>query len=282
MKKVLGRGLEALIPQELRESVSETERVKELGIDQIDPNPNQPRVRFETARLKELAESIKQNGLLQPVMVKRNGKRYQLVLGERRLKAARMAGLASIPAIVRDLNEEDCLKYALMENLQREDLNPIEEAMGYKALREKFGLSVKEIASMLGRDRSTVANSLRLLRLPESVRRMLEDGKLTAGHARAILALDGEDEQVRWAERVAEEGITVREVEKGSGRGRVKSRSRRRLDPQMKALEERLEMHLGTRVIIAPKRRGGLIRIEYYSNEELEGLLAKLGVIIDL
>ncbi len=279
-KKVLGRGLEALISQDLRESVAETERIKELSIDSVDPNPNQPRGRFDDDQLRDLAASIKNHGVLQPIVVRRIGDRYQLVIGERRCRASRMAGKTTIPAIVRTVSDDDSLKYALMENLQREDLNPIEEARGYRTLLERYGISVKEIGEILGRDRSTVANTIRLLNLPPPVIELIEAGKLKAGHARAILSIEGEEAQIEWARRVAEEGITVREVEQGgtSRRGWKRRRGIRKIDPAIRALEERLEMHLGTRVRITPRRRGGILTIDYYSGDELEGILQRMGI----
>ena len=242
-KKVLGRGLEALISPELRESVAETERIKELSVDLIDPNPNQPRGSFNEERLRELAASIRRHGVLQPVIVRREGERYQLVIGERRFRASKIAGRTTIPAIVRAVTDDESLKYALMENLQREDLNPIEEARGYRTLKELYGLSDREIGTMLGRDRSTVANSLRLLNLPDPVIVLIEEGQLKAGHARAILSIEGETAQLEWARRAAAEGMTVREVERGkSGRaGRKRPRGARRIEPAVQALEERLE-----------------------------------------
>jgi len=279
-RKVLGRGLDALISQDLRESVSETERVKELDLARVDPNPHQPRARFDEEHLRELAESIRLHGVLQPVVVRRSGERYELILGERRLRAAKLAGRTTIPAIVRDVGDAESLKYALMENLQREDLNPLEEAKGYELLRTEFRLSAKEIADMLGRDRSTVANSLRLLNLPETVRRLIADGSLTAGHARALLGIDGEAAQIEWARRVVSEGLTVREIERTAPgkRGARRPRGARRGSAEVRAVEEAMESHLGTRVRIAPRRSGGVISIEYYSNEELERILERMGL----
>ena len=283
-RKVLGRGLGALLSQDLRESVAETERIKELSIDLIDPNPNQPRGNFGEDQLRELAASIRSHGVLQPVIVRRDGDRYQLVIGERRFRASRMAGKSTVPAIVRSVTDDQSLKYALMENLQREDLNPIEEARGYRTLKERYGLSDREIGEILGRDRSTVANALRLLNLPGLVIDLIEEGKLKAGHARAILSIEGEAAQIEWARRVAEEGMTVREVEQrgGSRTGRRSRRGARRIDPAIQALEERLEMHLGTRVRITPRRKGGVLSIEYYSGDELEGILRRIGIDTNL
>jgi ParB family chromosome partitioning protein len=276
-KEVLGRGLEALLSQDLRESVTETERVKELDIGSIDANPHQPRERFDEERLGGLADSIRKHGVLQPVVVRRSGDRYQLVVGERRYRASVLAGRTTIPAIVRDVDEDETLKFALLENLQREDLTPVEEARGYAALRDEFGLSIKETAGLLGKDRSTVANTLRLLKLPARVIELLEKGALTAGHARAILAIEGEAKQVEWAERAISQGFTVRDMEKAAP-ARKGGKRRRTKDPNIAAIEERAELRLGTRVRIVQRRKGGAIHVEYYSDEELESILEKMGV----
>jgi ParB family chromosome partitioning protein len=284
MKKVLGRGIEALISQDLRESVSETERVKDLDIERIDPNPRQPRAHFDGDHLKELADSIRQNGVLQPIVVRRVGDRYELILGERRLRAAKLAGKPTIPAIVREVDDADSLRHALMENLQREDLNPIEEANGYQALKDGFGLAIGDIAEMIGKNRSTIANSLRLLNLPEVVKILIVEGKLTAGHARALLAIEGEGAQIEWARKIVSESLTVREIEQtapGKTRGK-KRRGLRKLSPEIQAIEEAIETHLGTRAKITPRSKGGILWIEYYSDEELERVLEKMGIRIPL
>jgi ParB family chromosome partitioning protein len=280
-KDVLGRGLGALLSADLKESVSETERIKELDLEDIDANPHQPREHFNDELLAELAESIKKHGVLQPVVVRRAGERYELVVGERRFRASRLAGKKTIPAILRDIDDDDSLKFAMLENLQREDLTPVEEARGYAALRDEFGLSVKEVAGILGKDRSTVANTLRLLNLPARVIELLEQGRLTAGHARAILSIEGEAGQIEWAERVVSQGFTVREIEEAAPAKKAKKKQRQ-ADPQLAAVEERAELRFGTRVKITPRRRGGVIAIEYYSTEELESILEKMGVDTDL
>jgi ParB family chromosome partitioning protein len=281
-RKVLGRGLEALISTDLRESVAETERVKELDVERIDPNPHQPRAKFDVGHLKELAESIKIHGILQPVVVRRAGGRYQLVLGERRLRAAKLAGKTTIPAIVRDVGDAESLKHALMENLQREDLNAIEEARGYELLKSEFNLAVKDIADMIGKDRSTVTNSLRLLALPDLIQSFIMDGRLTAGHARALLAIDDEAAQIAWARKIVSENLTVREIERAApGKpGTKRRRGLRKLSPQLRAIEEAIELHLGTRAKLAPRSKGGTLSIEYYSDEELEGILEKMGITL--
>lgn len=279
-RKVLGRGLDALISTDLRESVAETERVKELDIERIDPNPHQPRAKFDSGHLKELADSIKTHGILQPVVVRRAGDRYQLVLGERRLRAAKIAGKTTVPAIVRDVDDAESLKHALMENLQREDLNAIEEARGYELLKSEFNLAVKEIAEMIGKDRSTVTNCLRLLGLPDAVKSLIIEGKLSAGHARALLSIEGEEAQIAWAEKIVSESLTVREIERAApGKPRAKKRrGQRRLSAELQAVEEAVELRLGTRVKITPRGKGGILWIEYYSDEELESIIEKMGV----
>ena len=281
-KKVLGRGLEALIPRDIKENVSASEKVINLKVDEIAPNPHQPRQVFGENELQELAESIRENGILQPIVVRRSGSGYELVAGERRLRASRILELKEIPALVRDIDDENTLKLALLENLQREDLNPLEKAAGFKALKEELGVSTAEIARSLGKGRSTIANTIRLLKLPEEIRTMINRGSLTEGHARAILAIEGDSEKVKAAKRVVSEKLTVRDLEKGSqSRGRKKSR-RREVDPELRALEERLEIHLGTKVDIRPGKKGGVIRVRYYSNEQFEGVLENMGVDIPI
>lgn len=280
-KKVLGRGLEALIPLDIREGIDEREKVVELSLSRIDPNPNQPRKRFKEEELRELAASIEESGVLQPVVVRRKDGRYELVVGERRLRASRMAGKETVPAIVRDINERDSLKFALLENLQREDLNPVEAAYGYLSLKEDLGLSVQDIGKSVGKSRSAVANTMRLLNLPKTVIDLIISGDLTEGHARAILAVEGEARQAELAQQIITQGLTVREIEAAPG-GKRSSRSRRRgkrkEDPAVRDLEERLEARLGTRVRINPRKKGGVLTIEYFSNEQLEGILERIGI----
>ncbi|MBN2070788.1 MAG: ParB/RepB/Spo0J family partition protein [Candidatus Krumholzibacteriota bacterium] len=279
-RTVLGRGLEALISQDLKESVSETERVKELEIDSIEPNPYQPRAYFDEKQLGDLAESIRKNGVIQPIVVRRKGDRYQLIMGERRLRSSKIAGKTTIPAIIRDIKDRESLNFALLENLQREDLNPVEEGRGYKALRDEFGLSVKEISQLLGKDRTTVSNTIRLLSLPDKVLELIEKGSLKAGHARAILAVEGDEKRIEMALKVVEKGISVREVEIEVAPGKRKKRRRtaRKVDAAITALEERAEKHLGTRVRITPGKKGGTITVDYYSDDDLEAVLKIMGI----
>jgi len=279
-KKVLGRGLEALIPRDIKENVAASEKVIDLKVDQIDPNPHQPRQVFGEEELQELAESIRENGILQPIVVRRAGDRYELVAGERRLRASRILGLKEIPALIRDIDDENSLKLALLENLQREDLNPLEKAAGFKALKEELGVSTAEIGRALGKGRSTVANTIRLLRLPEEVKGLINSGQLTEGHARAILAIEGVEKQIEAAERVVNEELTVRDMEKSVSRKSPARKRKKEADPELRSLEERLEIHLGTKVQIKPGKKGGVLRIKYYSNEQFEGVLENMGMDI--
>jgi ParB family chromosome partitioning protein len=282
-KKVLGRGLEALLSQDMMESVSEREKIIELAIDRISYNPYQPRDSFDERRLKELASSIKRNGIIQPVVVRRKNDNYELVVGERRLRATRIAGKESIPAVVRELEEEDSLKLALMENLQREDLNPLEEARGYRMLKKRFGYSDHEIGGLLGKNRSTVANTLRLLKLPDEVKKLLESGKISAGHARAILSIEGDKAKIEWARKVARDNVNVRQLEREVSEKKGPSvRKHRQMDPHLSALKDALERHLGTKVGIRVRKKGGEITVHYYTEEGLEGILERMGLDLEL
>jgi len=210
-KKGLGKGLSALIP-----ALSEEKglKIEEIDLNEIKPNPNQPRQHFDEEAFKELVDSIKKMGVIQPIVVRAKGFEYELVAGERRWRAAKEAGLKTIPAVVKQVDEADSLEIALVENLHREDLNAIEEARAYQELIERFGLTQEELAEKIGKSRPAVANSLRLLSLPRSVQQLIIDGQLTAGHARAILAVKGEEKQLRLAEKIIGEGLSVREAEK--------------------------------------------------------------------
>src|SRR5436853_5478177 len=212
-KKVLGRGLGALIPQ--KESASlRAPGMLELALDQIAPNPYQPRKTFNEASIDELARSVRQHGIVQPLVVTRAGDKFKLIAGERRFRAAQKAGLATVPVVVKDdLKAGDALQIALIENIQREDLNPIEEAAAYHQLHEEFGLTQEEISRRVGKERSTVANFLRLLKLLESVKRLLASGQLSMGHARALLAVESAKKQEQLAERVVKRNLNVRQTE---------------------------------------------------------------------
>lgn len=288
-RQALGKGLGALIPEAILTTTGE--EVKKIAIEKISPNPYQPRRYFDPERLAELAASIKEHGVLQPLIVRRAGERYELVAGERRWRAAQQAGLTEVPAVVRELDEATMMKIALVENLQREDLNPLEEAQAYHRLMQEFHLTQEEVAQAVGKSRSAVANALRLLMLPAPIQESLARGEITAGHARAILAVEGEAAQVEAWRRILQGKLTVRQAENlgrtMSSTGETpagfhqetlrketeKERTLSRLSPELRALEDRLRERLGTKVQILPGRGKGRIEIEYYGDEDLERLI---------
>lgn len=272
-RKALGKGLNALLPA-LPSSGSDRVYM-ELPIERVIPNKYQPRTNFDQERLKELAQSIQSNGVVQPVIVRKVGQQYQLIAGERRWRAARLAGLKTVPAVVQEVSEYKTLELALVENIQREDLNPIEEASAYAALMEDFDLTQEEIALRVGKDRSSIANFLRLLKLPGEIKNQIQSGILSMGHARAILGIESEKEQLVLAERILSEGLNVRQTEQlirhwspRKGRKRTKTIAAG-IDPNVKAAERRLEEHFGTQVSIRPNGEKGKIEIYYHNGEDL-------------
>ena len=273
-RKALGRGLNAL----LRTVETTATGLEQVAIDQIDPNPFQPRRSFPADKLKELADSIRASGVVQPVLLRRSNGRYQLIAGERRWRAARLAGLAAIPAVVRDIGDRDALELALTENLLREDLNPIEAAHGYETLQQKHGLSHEEIAARLGLDRSTVTNTLRLLRLTPEVQEMITQGEISSGHARALLGLDSRPAQDQLARLIVKQGLSVRQVEnlvamRGlSRRKKPAAAEPPKLDANVRAAVLEMERTLGTRVRIRGNEKQGKIEISYFSAEDLNRL----------
>ena len=278
-RKALGKGLEALIPDAPMEAVGGL--VRELRVREIRRNEEQPRSRFDDETIAELAASIRTYGVIQPVVVRQlpTGV-YQLVAGERRLRAARLAGLEVVPAIVRDVGETGALELALVENLQREDLNPIDEAHGYESLMELSGATQADVSERVGRARSTVANALRLLELPPDVQDMLSEGELSAGHGRALLGFGTAEDVREGARKAAARGLSVRELEalsRGKKQRKKATRKRRTEDPVLREWEERLQRTLGTQVRIERMGIEGTIRIEYYSDEDLERILEALG-----
>jgi ParB family chromosome partitioning protein len=271
-RKALGRGLSALLREV--ETTAAVAGLEAVALDLIDPNPFQPRRAFPEASLKELADSIRSSGVVQPILLRRAEGRYQLVAGERRWRAARLAGLEKIPAVVRDLTDLEALELSLTENLLREDLNPIEAAHGLEALQQRHGLSHEEIAKRLGVNRSTVTNTLRLLRLPREVQEMVAKGELSAGHARALLALDSPAAQMKLARTIVERGYSVREAEEIVAWETAPAEAQPaaaadKLDPNVRAAVVELERTLGTRVKIVGDAERGRIEIKYYSAEDL-------------
>lgn len=283
-RKVLGRGLSALIPVPAAiEQPQPGETVTDVAIDGIDANPFQPRKHIDDDRLKELSESIRNDGVLQPVVVRRKGSKYELIMGERRLRAARLAGVATIPVVIRDVSDADALRLAIVENIQRENLNAIEEAYAYRRLISEFNVSQANVAGMVGKDRSSVANIIRLLNLPEEVQALIQDGSLAAGHARALLALTTQKEQLALARRIIDENMSVRQVESEVGIAKAKKTGaapRRKDKPAYLAdLEKAFANHLATRVAIDEKRGGkGRILIEFYSYDDFERLALLMNV----
>lgn len=283
-KRVLGKGLESLIPGV---SLDQEERLKELKLNEIRPNRYQPREKFAQAEMQELVSSIKEKGVVQPILVRwqpaetAGGGEYEIIAGERRLRAAREAGLKKIPVIIREASEEEMLEISLLENIQREDLNSLEEAEALQRLLDEFQLTQEELARRLGKERSTLANTLRLLKLPVEVQREVREGTISAGHARALLALPGALKQKKLASHIKKHRLSVRETEKlvenlkqnlgikkrGGGLTAQK-------DSQLQAIENQLCRLFGTQVAITTRgQRGGRIQITYYSQEDLERLL---------
>ena len=271
-KKVLGRGLEALIPQPAETPQSE------IDIDRIVPNPSQPRLNLDEERLEELAASIREHGILQPILVRPFENGYQLIAGERRLSAAQRAGLLRVPVVIRDVPDEHLLELALIENIQREPLNPIEEAQAFQNLMDTTKGSQEQISEKVGKDRSTIANSVRLLKLPSAVKLLVAESKISPGHARALLASNANpSEMTRIANAISEKGWSVREAERWA-KNRTKSpHPQIAKDPNISAATDRLRLLLGAKVeIVAKSKDSGEIRIHYYSQEELMRLYTTL------
>ncbi len=302
IKKVLGKGLTSLIPDSYinKKTVLDTHAGESLGpevkvqgfdlvpLSQIAPNPDQPRQEFSPEGIEELADSIRQKGILQPVVVRKkpegqtSGPAYELVCGERRLKAALLCGLEKIPVVIKDIAQGDLLEWALVENIQREDLNPLEEARAFERLMGERGLSQEEVAKRVGKDRTTIANTVRLLRLPEEVLGYVQTGRLSAGHGRALLGLFSRDQQIQLARRIAKDRLSVRQVEDIVSRNAKKRRARpaRRLTPEVADLEIKLSRYFGTqvRVYASKDSKEGRIVVHYASLDELDRILAGLGV----
>jgi len=283
-RKALGRGISALIPARTPPppvpppgTAEPADSITNLSIESIDPNPMQPRSVFHQERLQELAQSIRINGIIQPLVARRRGERFQLVAGERRWRAAKLAGLSEVPVVVREFADDKLLEVTLIENIQREDLNAIEIAHALERLHKDLGLTHEEIARRTGKDRTTVTNMLRLLRLPADVQALIAEHRLSMGHARAILGLPTPELQRQAAEKVTAQGLSVRQAERLVNRmtetREPKSADEVEQDPNVKAAVQELERALGTRVRIVEKTdQRGRIEIEYYSQEELQRL----------
>jgi ParB family chromosome partitioning protein len=278
-KKALGRGLDALLPAAKPVSMPELPEVQHLLVDSIVPNRYQPRQKFSPQELAELTASLKQNGLLQPILVRRKGDGiYELISGERRWRAAKQAGLETIQAVIRNCSDEESVVLALVENLQRTDLNPMEMARTYHRMMNEFGLTQDIIAQRVGCERSSVANVVRLINFPSEIQQLIETDQLSMGHAKVILGLTSQNEQLRIANLVVRKSLSVRETEKiieSSSVAKKRGATELRQTP-WSDVEERLQKRLGTKVIIQKGRRGGKIVIHYFSPPELDGILETL------
>jgi ParB family chromosome partitioning protein len=279
-KQALGRGLGALIPD--LSALDDKERkalgIHELELDKIIPNEYQPRKHFDDEKLKELAASIKEQGVIQPIIVHKAGSGFQLIAGERRWRAARLAGLKTIPALVKEATKRALLEMALIENIQREDLNPLEAAEAYQRLQDEFKLTQDDLAKRVGKERSTITNFLRILGLPKEIKHDLATGALTMGHAKALLSLERVRDQLQASALIVKKGLSVREAEALTKRLKNPPREKKTSpNRELKAVEEKLKRTLGTKVSIAAKAKGGRIVIEYYSAEELDRILEKIG-----
>ncbi|WP_195448619.1 ParB/RepB/Spo0J family partition protein [Parolsenella catena] len=276
-KSGLGRGLNALISEANAETGNEPEAV--LSISEIVRNPNQPRKTFDEDKLAELADSIRQNGVLQPILVRRKGQKYEIVAGERRYQASKLAGLKEIPAVVREIDDDKVFQLALIENLQRSDLSPIEEAKGYKQLLTSRSLTQEELAKILSKSRSAIANTLRLMDLPVEVQHMMEQGLLTAGHARAILAMPSEEGRIKLAKKVVTESLTVRQTENLAPLFSVEhteTRTRVAAPQSFKRAARELRKMLDTNVKVKQVRGKNKIEIEFKDEDELARILAQI------
>lgn len=281
-KKGLGRGLQALLPTVENVDKNDTnEKIVEILLSDIKLNKNQPRSTFDEEKLKELALSIKEHGVVQPVIVRpsETGK-FELVAGERRWRACQMVGLARIPAIVRKLNQKETSEIALIENIQRENLNPIEEGAAYKTLMDEYGLTQEELSKRVGKSRPFIANAVRLLALPETIKKMVVQGTISAGHARSLLAIPKSRDQEAVAQKIASKGLTVRQTEKEVKavltEKKAVGKASQKADPNVTDLEDKLKKKFSTRVYIKRGQKSGRIEIEYYGAEELQRLLEVL------
>lgn len=280
-KPALGRGLGALMAETQTETGFSASNESALPIDEIVPNPNQPRTHFNESELEELSESIRENGVLQPLLVRKVGKSYQIIAGERRYQASKIAGLTEVPVIIKDVNDQKVMELALIENLQRSDLNPIEEAKGYRQLIKASGMTQEALSKAVSKSRSAITNSLRLLDLPEPVQQMMFDGKLTAGHARAILAVPYEDQRIKLAEKVVAEGLSVRATENLAPLFSVGDTPKqpRPVTPQSyKKAARVLRQVFNTNVRVKSTRGKNKIEIEFKDEEELSRIL---GMVIE-
>lgn len=275
----LGKGLNAIVGADIVSEVIDRPRAVEVPLDRLSPNPFQPRRSFDEEGLQQLAESIRLHGVLQPIVVRPSEEGYQLIAGERRWRAAQIAGLRRIPAIVKELDDSSMVQVALIENIQREDLNPIEEASAYRRLMDEFNMTQEQLSSAIGRSRPAIANAVRLLNLPTEIQKAVEDRKLSEGHARCLLSIPDQGDQLKVAAQIIANGLNVRQTEelvKGIMRNVSRETTRKRTpeeDPDAVRLTQRLGERLGTRVKLNGSAARGRLEIEYYSTEDLDRIL---------
>lgn len=266
-RKALGKGLKAFLPEEL--GILKEERYADLDIDQLKPNPLQPRLKFNPESIEELAQSIKSSGLIQPLIVAPEGDGFKIIVGERRWRAAQKIGLKKIPVLIRTIPKEQEIEVSLIENLQREELNPIEIAHAYQKLIQELQYTQKQIAEKVGKDRTSVTNYLRLLKLPEEIQEELAENKISMGHARALLALKNPEQQKHVCRLIIQKNLSVREIEKMISRPQMKPKKEEILDPNLLALQEELLKLLGTKVTLQGNQNKGTLKIYYYSLDDL-------------
>lgn len=279
-KRGLGKGLAALLPDEsisdLLDEELDKDSISNIDINLIEANINQPRKQFEKEALEELSKSIEEFGIIQPIVVRKKEEKYEIIAGERRWRAAKNAKLESIPCIIRKTDDREAMKLALIENIQRENLNPIEEALAYKSLMEEYKLTQEELAKTIGKSRSYIANTIRLLNLEDEILENIQDGRLTAGHGRALLSIPNKKERLETANAIINDKINVRETEniaKKTKGTKCKAKTKSTKDPFIIDIEEKLMRTLGTKVNLIPKKRGGKIEIEFYNEEDLERII---------
>lgn len=287
-KHGLGRGLGALITslnkgEDQVSPFTSGRSIVALDVSKISPNPRQPRKNFDDAKLEELIMSIKEQGITSPILVRRKGDLFELIAGERRLRAAKKAGFSTIPAIIKDFSDEQSLEIAIVENLQREDLNPIEEAMAYKTLSEEFNLTHDQIAKKIGKDRSTVSNALRLLELPQKIIDSIAYGEITAGHARPLLGVEDSDHQIEVWREIVKKDLSVRDVEAllfiiAEKKIPERRKKTKHIDIALKEIEDRIAEKLGTKIEIHGSSQKGRVQINYYSQEDLERIIEQICV----
>ena len=272
MEKRLGKGLDALIPGDVGKP---KEKVENLKLTEIVPNKLQPRKRFSVEKMEELLSSIREKGIIQPILVRPSGDGYELIAGERRWRAAQELKLEGIPAIIKNnIDDVNSLEISIIENIQRDDLNPVDEASAYKELMDKFEYTLEKIGQMVGKDKTTVSNSLRLLNLCDEVRGYLEEGAITAGHAKALLSLQNERKRKKLAKSIIKKGLSVRQIEQlVFSATDIKDKKQKRKDPEVALIEEEMQHKLGTKVNIRQGKKRGRIEIQYFSNDDLKRLL---------